>query len=1013
MTTIQTSSPHAARAAELFAGRLDLDGADIAALETAMAREGDRDLARRLHERRFERDTARADAILSGQATGPADPAEVLELAKRLAGDKSIGLARRLLNATRDTESARTSANFVKIVQKNALYTYKDPDLPADWRLNEALEILQTIGQLSESSDCESLGLAGAIFKRKWEVDSVRSHLERALFYYLRGYALGAPAGAREDIVGYLEREPLCTMNAQKDRGYTGINAAFILDLLARQEEEEAARAGMRAPAAQQRRRGAQLIREEIIRSVPALLDDPANASLKEEWWFYATVGEAYFGLGAVEPKHYGNAIDWLVTRPAAAGLERRVGATSTGALDVPEWEYESTARQLARLALLQGSPDASEADFEASQAGRALTVILQDDHEAVRSAFRGKFGLALSGGGFRASLFHIGVLASLAEHGVLPHVEVLSCVSGGSIIGARYYLELRHLLQTRTDAEIDSRDYVTIVQRIEKEFLAGVQRNIRMRILAEWTTNLKLIFKPGYSRTLRVGELYERELFRTVPDGEFTGPRWLPEWLAEWFGCKRKRWLNALFIHPLIGGGRRDAAFLPRYHNWRRVNKVPVLVLNATTLNTGHCWQFTASLMGEPPTRINSEIDANDRLRRMWYRDAPTPHRRVRLGHAVAASSCVPGLFEPLILDKLYPRRSVRLVDGGVCDNQGVSSLLEQDCTVPLISDASGQMETQAIPSSSVIGVPLRANSVLQARVRQSQYAEVKARRQSQLLQGMMFLHLKQGLVGEPIAWEEVPPPLRESDFAPKKKTPDEEAASHEVSPVMKKKLAAIRTDLDSFNDLEAYALMAAGYRMTKAQLTASEPPIRGFAEVVASGSWDFAAVDRALLPPDAAPDAEAQRGHLAAILDAGAGMAFKVWKLSPVLAALKWILAAAAAALAASFVYARWQTAVIAALPDAVSRLTVGAAAVALLTPIAAAILAIVADRLLGEEYGRGVVKAIRWRDTLRSVIIGFALAAGGFLVARLHLHLFDRWYLITGSVARMPKAAPRANV
>ena len=47
------------------------------------------------------------------------------------------------------------------------------------------------------------------------------------------------------------------------------------------------------------------------------------------------------------------------------------------------------------------------------------------------------KLGLALSGGGFRASLFHIGVLARMAELDLLRHVGVLSTVSGGSIIGA------------------------------------------------------------------------------------------------------------------------------------------------------------------------------------------------------------------------------------------------------------------------------------------------------------------------------------------------------------------------------------------------------------------------------------------------------------------------------------------------------------------------------------------------------------------------------------------------
>jgi NTE family protein len=53
----------------------------------------------------------------------------------------------------------------------------------------------------------------------------------------------------------------------------------------------------------------------------------------------------------------------------------------------------------------------------------------------------RTKLGLALAGGGFRASLFHVGVLRELARRGLLGKVEVLSTVSGGSIVGALYYL--------------------------------------------------------------------------------------------------------------------------------------------------------------------------------------------------------------------------------------------------------------------------------------------------------------------------------------------------------------------------------------------------------------------------------------------------------------------------------------------------------------------------------------------------------------------------------------------
>src|SRR5262249_44104309 len=160
-----------------------------------------------------------------------------------------------------------------------------------------------------------------------------------------------------------------------------------------------------------------------------------------------------------------------------------------------------------------------------------------------------------------------------------------------------------------------------------------------------------------------------------------------------------------------------------PKDRNWRRRAKVPILILNATTLNTGHVWQFTASWMGEPPDSVDAEVDCAPRLRRMYYSEAPRRHRQVRLGHAVAASACVPGLFEPVPLAGLYPGTTVRLVDGGVHDNQGVGGLLEQDCTVLLVSDASGQMPVRADPGAGVLDVPLRANSILMARVREAQY--------------------------------------------------------------------------------------------------------------------------------------------------------------------------------------------------------------------------------------------------------------------------------------------------
>jgi predicted acylesterase/phospholipase RssA len=62
--------------------------------------------------------------------------------------------------------------------------------------------------------------------------------------------------------------------------------------------------------------------------------------------------------------------------------------------------------------------------------------LILPHSANPTGSNFRERqgIGLALSGGGFRATLFHIGSIWRLIELGVLPRVTRISSVSGGSI---------------------------------------------------------------------------------------------------------------------------------------------------------------------------------------------------------------------------------------------------------------------------------------------------------------------------------------------------------------------------------------------------------------------------------------------------------------------------------------------------------------------------------------------------------------------------------------------------
>jgi NTE family protein len=124
------------------------------------------------------------------------------------------------------------------------------------------------------------------------------------------------------------------------------------------------------------------------------------------------------------------------------------------------------------------------------------------------------KLGLALSGGGFRAAFFHIGVLARLAELGMLRHLKVISPVSGGSILGALYYLHVKDLLETKRDEVVDDADYMRIVRRLERSFLAAVQQNVRARTFEDVAKNWRMR-KANYSRSDRIGELYDEVFYR------------------------------------------------------------------------------------------------------------------------------------------------------------------------------------------------------------------------------------------------------------------------------------------------------------------------------------------------------------------------------------------------------------------------------------------------------------------------------------------------------------------
>jgi predicted acylesterase/phospholipase RssA len=630
---------------------------------------------------------------------------------------EDFGKARRLLEAFLGPVG-RGPMQLTWARQKLALSTYKDKEIQSETALEQALRVLEGEG-LQSSIDPETLGLAGAVHKRLWEITSDVRQLTKSLGYYKR-------ARDAAQLGGDLEKW-----------AYGTVNAAFVLYLMA---DDEIADASVY-------RSEAEALRQEVCSKRDQILavsnPDPGNV-----WWLRASLVEAYFGLGDSEQA-------------------KELLTESLELFKPPEWPREAMARQLASIARLRHS-DNLDAALE------ALSPLVTG--KAARALLVGKVGLALSGGGFRAALFHVGVLARLAELDVLRYVEALSCVSGGSILGALYYLELRRELIKTPDGDMDREVFIRIVETLHDKLIAALKKDIRTRAM------LRSLLSLTSRRTILTSKMIDEALYADT-------------------GTPNRR-LRCLTIKP---DGDKD--FHPRRNNWGRSAKVPILIINATTLNTGHNWQFTASYMGEAPTSIEPALDASERLRRMYYDEAPQPHGDIELHTAVGASAAVPGIFRPIKLKGLYPNRVVRLSDGGVHDNQGIFGLVEQDCNILIVSDGCGQLTSQPKPSRFFIGVLGRATNVLMDTVRRSSYRMLALQFRNKRIREFHFIHLKRGLSTRDVTWFRGRPGGSPA-------VPDDAARSG-IDAQTQRALAGIRTDLDSFSENECHALMFAGYRM------------------------------------------------------------------------------------------------------------------------------------------------------------------------------------------------------
>lgn len=424
------------------------------------------------------------------------------------------------------------------------------------------------------------------------------------------------------------------------------------------------------------------------------------------------------------------------------------------------------------------------------------------------------RLGLALSGGGFRATAFHLDVLRRLRELGLLSHIDVVSTVSGGSIVGAAW-VWWRQTTQSGTASEDGWSQF-------ERSLIELMRDGLRGRVF--WTVGVSSFALAGFLGAvfaLAVGGDFDRtSLARAALAGLLSGV--LLGYLV-WHSFATRR-LAGLYDHVLFRGARVS-----------QLRAAPRLIINVTGLQQGEHLTYAS-----PPNwrgRVREVFRVLGRIR------GPRELKDERLAVAVAASSAYPLLFPPLPAQAHVPgifkllasmpgagsffaplaRATEYLVtDGGVFDNQGLRALIQDGCTRIIVSDASSSLKLRGRPSRWLHWPPedsvlARTFTILYDRVREMGY-EMLSQRQalSQLFEcaRRYVPKHKQGEIRQPAGG-----PF-EGYVSVELRT------SRDARPtLLSQMLARVRTDVDRFSSIEISALMYHGYTVADQCLRRFQP--------------------------------------------------------------------------------------------------------------------------------------------------------------------------------------------
>jgi NTE family protein len=227
------------------------------------------------------------------------------------------------------------------------------------------------------------------------------------------------------------------------------------------------------------------------------------------------------------------------------------------------------------------------------------------------------KIGLALSGGGSRAIAFHLGCMRALHKHKILEEINVISSVSGGSVINALYsYFD---------------EDFV----EFDKKIVSLLERGLKNLILKEFIFSKDLIselvilaLKPLYYTLLKFGI--------TLP-------------------LQRKHTRTTSFIKAM-----NKYFFYNKKIDSKRKNGINVII-NATEMRTNTAFRFG-----------NKETGC--------LRFGKVDNNEISVAEAVVASAAYPVLLPAIDCNYIFKNKDkvkserVIISDGGMYDNLGVT---------------------------------------------------------------------------------------------------------------------------------------------------------------------------------------------------------------------------------------------------------------------------------------------------------------------------------------------------